>query len=141
MRVARAIAFVVCAIFAAVAIGVPAARAQRRLPSDRETRTTINQQKINAKVMYEIYRRRGDAKARSVPPQQTNVAVDRHGRVFVDVHADVTAPLKKKMAALGGKVVSTSVTSDSVIVWMPLLTLERLAADPHVRTIEPAAGN
>jgi hypothetical protein len=43
------------------------------------------------------------------------------------------------MKALGGIVVSASRTYDSIISWMPLQTLERLATDPGVRAIEPAA--
>jgi hypothetical protein len=42
------------------------------------------------------------------------------------------------MKALGGIVVSTSATYDSIVGWMPLQSLERLAADPSVRAIEPA---
>ena len=66
------------------------------------------------------------------------IQVDRHGRALVDVRAQVRPELEKKIKALGGVVVSTSQTYDSIVGWMPLLTLERLAADPTVRAIEPA---
>ena len=56
----------------------------------------------------------------------------------MDVRAQVRPELEKKIKALGGVVVSTSRTYDSIVGWMPLLTLERLAADPTVRAIEPA---
>jgi hypothetical protein len=64
--------------------------------------------------------------------------VDRHGRALVDVRAAVRPDLEKKIKALGGIVVSTSQTYDSIVGWMPLQTLERLATDPGVRAIEPA---
>jgi hypothetical protein len=64
--------------------------------------------------------------------------VDRHGRALVDVRAQVRPELEKKMKALGGIVVSKSQTYDSIVGWIPLQTLERLAADPGVRAIEPA---
>ena len=65
------------------------------------------------------------------------IQVDRHGRALVDVRAEVQPELVKKIRALGGIVVSTSTTYDSIVGWMPLLTLERLAADRTVRAIEP----
>ena len=64
--------------------------------------------------------------------------MDRHGRALVDVRAQVEPALEKKIKALGGLVVSTSRTYDSIVSWVPLQTLERLAADPSVRAIEPA---
>jgi hypothetical protein len=54
------------------------------------------------------------------------------------VRAAVRPALEKKVKALGGVIVSTSTTYDSIVGWVPLLTLERLAADPTVRLIEPA---
>ena len=56
-----------------------------------------------------------------------------------DVRAQVRPDLEKKIKALGGIVVSTSSTYDSIVGWVPLQTLERLATDPGVRAIEPAA--
>jgi hypothetical protein len=68
----------------------------------------------------------------------STIQVDRHGRALVDVRAQVRPELEKKFKALGGIIVSTSGTYDSIVGWMPLLTLERLAADRTVRAIEPA---
>jgi len=95
------------------------------------------QQKINPRVMTAIYRRRGDARGKVVVANSAGIAVDRHGRALVDVRAQVRPELEKKFRALGGVVVSTSSTYDSIVGWMPLQTLERLAADPTVRAIEP----
>src|SRR3954470_9593127 len=121
------------------AILVPAARAQRTLLSTsapHDARTAA-QEKINPRVMAAIYHRRGDGEGKSVPPV-SSISVDRHGRALVDVRAQVRPELEKKIKALGGVVVSTSRTYDSIVSWMPLQTLERLAADPGVRAIEPA---
>ena len=128
-----------CAIVAAVIL-VPAVRAQRTAPPDSKTldARTVAQRKINARVLSTIYRRRGDAQRKAVADDATPVPVDRHGRALVDVRAQVRPELEKKMKALGGIVVSTAQTYDSTIAWMPLQTLERLAADPGVRAIEPA---
>jgi hypothetical protein len=121
------------------AILVPALRAQRKAPEDRSRDVrTVAQQKINGRVLAAIYHRRGDAKGRVVPIDGPRIQVDRHGRALVDVRASVQPDLQKKIKALGGIVVSTSKTYESVVGWMPLQSLERLAADPMVRAIEPA---
>ncbi|HYT67974.1 MAG TPA: hypothetical protein VEL51_16220 [Vicinamibacterales bacterium] len=140
MSTARSAGFAfVCAVVMA-AILVPALRAQRNAPVERRERDvrTLAQQKINGRVLAAIYHRRGDAKGRVVPIDSTRIQVDRHGRALVDVRASVEPGLEKKIKALGGIVVSTSRTYDSIVGWMPLQSLERLAADRNVRAIEPA---
>jgi hypothetical protein len=86
--------------------------------------------------MSEISRRRGDARQHA--PSRRDVRVDRHGRALVDVRAEVRPALERKVRALGGVLVSTSTGYDSIVGWVPLLTIERLAADPDVRAIAPA---
>lgn len=135
MKAARSLGFVVFSVLVAAAIAVPALRAQRGVPAARDARTAALQ-KIDARVMTEISRRRGDARPRASSRQ--DVRVDRHGRALVDVRAQVRPALERKVRALGGVVVSTSATYDSIVGWVPLLTLERLAADPGVRAIAPA---
>ena len=138
MRTARSIGFVVFCALAAVAIGVPAARAQRRAPAFTDPRPAA-QQKIDQSVLTEIYRRRGgQMRTGTAPARRANLKIDRHGRALVDVRAAVRPALEKKVKALGGIIVSTSTTYDSIVGWVPLLTIERLAADPTVRLIEPA---
>jgi hypothetical protein len=136
VKAARSLAFVVFCILVAAAIAVPALRAQRAMPAARDARTAAIQ-KIDARVMTEISRRRGDPRQHA--PIRRDVRVDRHGRALVDVRAQVRPALERKLRALGGVVVSTSIAYDSIVGWVPLLTLERLAADPAVRAIAPAA--
>ena len=128
-----------CAVAAAVIL-VPAVRAQRNAPPDASARDarTLAQRKINPHVLSAIYRRRGDVQRKAVAGNAMPVSVDRHGRTLVDVRAQVRPELEKKIKALGGIVMSTSSKYDSIVGWMPLQTLERLAADPGVRAIEPA---
>ncbi len=141
MRTVRSAGFALLCVLAAAVIIVPAARAQRNAPPDTKARDvrTVAQQKINAHVLTAIYRRRGDLQGKTVAKDPiSSVQVDRHGRALVDVRAQVRPELEKKIKALGGIVVSTSSTYDSIVGWMPLQTLERLAADPGVRANEPA---
>ena len=139
MRTVRSAGFALFCVVVMAAILVPAVRAQRNAPpAQRPDVRSMAQQKINPRVMTAIYRRRGDAKGKVVVSSSAGIAVDRHGRALVDVRAAVRPELEKKFKALGGVVVSTSSTYDSIVGWMPLQTLERLAADPSVRAIEPA---
>jgi hypothetical protein len=140
LRTVRSAGFALFCVLVMAAILVPALRAQRNSAPVRrpaEVRT-LAQQKINPRVLTAIYRRRGDARGKVVVANSAGISVDRHGRALVDVRAQVRPELEKKFRALGGVVVSTSSTYDSIVGWMPLQTLERLAADPTVRAIEPA---
>jgi hypothetical protein len=135
----RSAGFALFCVVGMAAILVPAARAQRKILPEARPRDAriLAQEKINPRVMAAIYHRRGDGKGKSVAGG-SSIQVDRHGRALVDVRAQVRPELEKKIKALGGVVVSTSRTYDSIVGWMPLLTLERLAADKTVRAIEPA---
>ncbi len=126
-----------CLAAAADARGARAAE-RAALQSEKESRTPA-QQKINSQLLYEIYRRRGEAEKKGVPPGATLVRVDPKGRALVDVRATVTSTLLRRIRRLGGTVVTATAAGASTIAWIPLLKLERLAEDRAVRAIEPAA--
>jgi hypothetical protein len=106
-------------------------------PSEKQSRTAA-QRKINSRILFEIYRLRGQAIEKNVPPGETGVKIEKE-RALVDVRADVTSELQKKVVSLGGTIVWTSREYRSIIAWIPLLNLEQLARDPAVRAIEPRA--
>jgi hypothetical protein len=120
------------------ALFVSVSAAQPPVPDEKGTRTAA-QQKINSQVLYEIYRLRGEATLKGVPPGPTGVKIDERGRALVDIRVDPTAALQNKIRRAGGVVLSTSARDRSVIARVPLLKLEALAADSAVRFIEPAA--
>ena len=97
------------------------------------------QRKINSQLLFEIYRRRGEAEQKGVPPGDTGVKIDGRGRALVDVRAEVTPALLDTIRGLGATIVSLSRGSQSIVARVPLLKLERLAANSAVRFIEPAA--
>jgi len=138
LRTARAAAFFVCCAAIAVFVAVPALRAQRSAVPASQARAAAAQQKISAPLMKEIYRRRGDG--RRAQAGTTGVRVDRHGRTLVQLHASMNDPLKRKIYALGGRVVSASSTQQTVVALMPVTMLERLAADDSVSSIIADAG-
>ena len=111
---------------------------QGAAPSEKESRT-LAQRKIASQLLFEIYRRRGEIEQKHVPPGETGVKIDADGRAKVDLRADVTPELEKKVSLLGSTILSTSVQYRSIVGWIPLLKLEELAEDPAVRAIVPAA--
>ena len=111
---------------------------QRPPASEKDARTPA-QQKINSQLLYEIYRRRGEAVKKGVPPGETGVKIDKKGRALVDVRVEVTPAIERAVREAGGTIVSTSPPYHSVIAWIPLLKLETLAENPAVRAIEPTA--
>jgi hypothetical protein len=116
----------------------PAASVQRPMPSEKESRTAA-QRKIDSRILYELYRLRGQAKQKNVPPDPTGVRIDKTGRALVDVRAEVTPALEKKVRSLGGTIQSTSIEYRSILAWIPLTKLEGLAGDRAVHAIVPAA--
>jgi hypothetical protein len=118
--------------------GACAADLQTGPASEKEARTPA-QRKINSQLLFEIYRRRGEAERKGVPPGPTDVKIDDAGRALVDVRTDVTPAIEKKIRDLDGVVISTSSQYQSIIARIPILKLERLAEEPSVRAIEPAA--
>src|SRR5881227_463049 len=97
-----------------VAAAPAAPHQQPPAASEKEARTPA-QRKINSQILYEIYRRRGEASRKGVPPGPTGVDVDGRGRALVDVRAEVTPALQKSIQSAGGVIVSSSAEYRSVI--------------------------
>lgn len=116
----------------------PVTSVQRPTLSEKESRTPA-QRKIDSQILYELYRLRGEAQQKNVPPGPTIVRIDQVERALVDVRVEVTPAMEKKVKSLGGTIQSTSVEYRSIIAWIPLKKLERLAEDRAVRAIVPAA--
>jgi hypothetical protein len=108
-------------------------------PAGEKSERTPAQQKIGSALLFEIYRARGEAERKGVPPGDTGVRIDDHQRALVDVRAPVTPALHRTIRRLGGVIQSSSAPHQSTIARIPLLKLETLAADSAVRFIEPAA--
>jgi hypothetical protein len=136
VRAARA-ALLTAACAAAGGSSCPARQTSPRQPSEKEARSAA-QQKIDSQILQEIYRKRGQTE-KLVSPEPTLVRIDARGRALVDIRAKVTTGLVNRVKKRGGVIVSTDVRYDSIIARVPLLEIERLASDPAVRSIIPAA--
>jgi hypothetical protein len=124
--------------FVLVTLLLSAAGSQPPEVSDKSAQSAV-EQKLDTQLLFEIYRRRGEAESRPVPPGDTGVRIDSRGRALVDVRAAVTPALHRAIRQLGGVVLSSSAPHQSTIARIPVLKLETLAADPTVRFIVPAA--
>ena len=138
MTMAAGCALVIASFVQPGVVAARAAHQQRPVASEKDARTPA-QRKIDSQILYEIYRRRGEASRKGVPPGPTGVDVDGRGRALVDVRAEVTPALQKTIRSVGGVIMSSSAEYHSIIARVPLLRLERLAADATVRFIAPVA--
>jgi hypothetical protein len=103
----------------------------------KESRGVV-QQKLSVTLRYEIARVKAVA-TRTTPRQETGVKLDDRRRALVDVRAAVSPEFQKQIEIVGGTIVSSVPQYESTIAWVPLLMLERLAANPSVKAIAPAA--
>jgi hypothetical protein len=124
---------ILCAVF--VASAWPARALVVQESSEKDARTPA-QKKINSQILGEIYRARGIASAKRVPPGPTIVTL-HGGRALVDIRADVSDVLEEIIVKAGGTIVSTSPGYRSIVAWLPLLKLEGLAQSRAVQAIEP----
>jgi hypothetical protein len=104
----------------------------------RKAVRTPAQRKLDAALLDEIGIVRNQA-TEPANPRQTVVKVDDKQRAMVDIRTRVTDDMRKQIDTLGGTIVSSSERYDSIVAWVPLLMLERLAADVTVRSIVPAS--
>jgi hypothetical protein len=112
--------------------------ARTTLNQEKDQRTP-EQQKIDSQLLYAIYQMRGEAEAKGVPTEPIPLEKDAKGRVLVDIRAPVTKKIRARIEKLGGTVVSTSDKYHSIIAYLPLGKLERLAGSKEVRFIAPKA--
>ncbi len=104
------------------------------LLAEKDARTPT-QQKISSQLLY-----RRDARLPGYQGKHPDVVSlsepDEAGRVLVDLSGDVTSDTLALVSALGGKMESSA--QGSARAWIPLESLESLAARPEIRAIRPA---
>jgi hypothetical protein len=75
----------------------------------------------------------------SLPRVWNLLRMDAHGRVEVDIKAEVGSDLLALLAALGGQVEAAYPAYGSLRAWLPLAAVETAASIPAVHWIAPAA--
>ena len=106
--------------------------------TSKPLRTTVRK-KIDSALLQEIARLKSGERARTMVPKDMAIRLDRKQRALVDVRVDVTPAFERALKKTDATIESTSVEAHSVIAWIPLRDLEKLAADPAVKAIVPAA--
>src|SRR5262245_53238026 len=92
-------------------------RMQPPASSEKDARTPA-QRKINSQLLYEIYRRRGEARQKGVPEEATDVRTDARGRALIDVRfTGSSKPIEAKIRAMGGTILSASTEHRSILTW------------------------
>jgi hypothetical protein len=104
---------------------------------EKRTRTAA-QRKIDSQLLFALYRERGEAEAKGVPPGDLLVKFDAKRRALVTIRARVTTDLLAAIKKLGGEVVSSSERDNDIRAYLPLGKLEELAASKTVSAIMPA---
>jgi len=110
---------------------------QKEQPRTGKERLSEAERKIDSHVRDEIARRRGH-RPRPLSAGLTVVEIDEEGRALVEIRARILTQLQRKIERLKGTVVSSSLDYRSLVAWVPLLKLERLAEEPTVSSIDPA---
>lgn len=105
---------------------------------EKESRTPA-QKKIDSQLLYAIYQMRGEAKAKGVPTEPIVLRRDAKKRVLVDIRSEVTRKLTSLLKKTRSKVVSVSNNDHSVIAYVPLHQVERIAELKEVRFISQPA--
>jgi hypothetical protein len=110
---------------------------QSAVTREKATRTAA-QRKIDSQLLFALYRERGEAQTKGVPPGDLLVKFDAKRRALVSIRARVTADLLATIKKLGGEVVSSSERDNDIRAYLPLGKLEELAASKTVSAIMPA---
>jgi hypothetical protein len=123
------IAFALCALLA-----LPAGT--QKIAPDKSLLSPA-QKKIESQLLQEIQRRADPAFVPGTPPE-ARLRLDDKGRVLVDIRADVTPALRKKVVDLEGEIESTSARDRSIVAWLPFAALEPLAGGDEILAIRRA---
>jgi len=116
----------------------PGSLASEPLATPEKRGRTTAQKKIDSQLLFAIYRKRGEAKAKGVPSGELRVRFDEKGRAIVSIRARVTKAVLDKIKSLGGEVISSSETYKDILAHVPLEKLEKLATLQDVIAIMPA---
>ena len=111
----------------------------RQTQVDEKEARTPAQKKLDSQLLYAIYQMRGEAEAKGVPTEPIVLRRDEKQRVFVDIRSEVTKKLTSLLKKTGSKVVSVTSKDHSVIAYVPLNQLERIAELREVQFISQPA--
>jgi subtilisin-like proprotein convertase family protein len=106
------------------------------LAREKASRTAA-QKKINSQLLYKIKMERGERIADGVDTLETGLTVDDKGYIEVDIVADVTKKLRKKLKAVKAKIIVSLPEYRSITASVPISAVESLAELDEVYFISP----
>ena len=101
---------------------------------EKESRSPA-QKKIDSQLLYAIYQMRGEAEAKRIPTEPIVLRRDKKNRVLVDIRSEVTRRLTSVLKTCGSNILSVSPKDHSVIAYVRLDRVERIAGLKEVRFI------
>jgi len=113
------------------------------LLQEKRSRTAA-QKKINSQLLYAMKMRRGEpltvrGEVRSLSSAMDVAKIGEDGQVLVDIKSAVGNQLLETIKNLGGEIRYSSEKAGAIRARLPLDSLEKLAGDPDVMSISPAA--
>ncbi|HEX2489719.1 MAG TPA: S8 family serine peptidase, partial [Blastocatellia bacterium] len=105
---------------------------------------TAAQKKINSQLLYAMKMRRGESltargEVRTLSSAMDVAKIGEDGQVLVDIKSSVGNQLLETIKNLGGEIRYSSEKAGAIRALLPLGSLEKLAGDPGVKSISPAA--
>ena len=116
----------------------PASMKQIQLLLTEKNNRTPAQRKIDSRLLQAVKENRGEKMAAGVDLEPANVDADAFGTLKVDLKADITDAFLSKITSLGGSIIYASVPYHTVRATVNLKAVEKIAAYPEVKFIEPA---
>ncbi len=117
-------------------ISPEAARQMGALAQEKTSRTAA-QKKIDSNLLYTIKMQRGERIAEGVDKLETGLTVDEKGYIEVDIVADVTKKLRRKLKAVKAKIIVSLPEYRSITASVPITAIEPLAELEEVYFISP----
>ena len=113
------------------------------LLQEKRSRTAA-QKKINSQLLYAMKMRRGESltargEVRTLSSAMDVAKIDGDGQVLVDIKSVAGKQLLETIKNLGGEIRYSSEKAGAIRARLPLDSLEKLAGDPDVKSISPAA--
>jgi subtilisin-like proprotein convertase family protein len=122
----------------------PAAQQQISALLQEKRSRTAAQKKIDSQLLYAMKMRRGESltargEVRTLSSAMDVAKIDGDGQVLVDIKSVAGKQLLETIKNLGGEIRYSSEKAGAIRARLPLDSLEKLAGDPDVKSISPAA--
>jgi hypothetical protein len=114
------------------------ARQLELLNKEKKSRNAV-EQKIDSRLLQAIREKQGKKMAQGTELEPVNVNVDTKGNLEVDIKADVTDALLKKIVETGGRIIFPSKQYHTIRASINLLMAERIASFKEVKFIAPGS--